>query len=71
MPDPERFLVKRMDRMTVISEEGFPSLAKAKVEVNRLKKLDRKSIKNIGVLVEDTREGTEWHVDPDWKLVEM
>ena len=70
--DPDRFEIKVFKRSRLQGTAYLPTLAKVKSHVNFLKKLyGAPFIEDHDILIEDTKEGTEYHVDQNWKLVEM
>jgi hypothetical protein len=60
-----------MDRNNVLEEAFYPTLSSVRVRVNAIRREDPSFIRMHDIWVEDTRTGTEFHVDQNYNLVEM
>ncbi len=72
MPDLERFTLQTRNKMGVISEDHLTTLVAVKREIAEMQRVVPNFLRGGNdILVQDTENDIEYHVDRAWKLVEM
>jgi len=68
---PDRFRLSIFLKGEPITEEFHPTLARTKSRIRAFKSENPSLIRTHDVFVEDQKEGTEFHVDQEYNLIEM